>query len=704
MMATRLIVSLACVLVASAAVAEENANPVQKVISMMNDMMAKAKQEKQDEKIRFAAFSQFCKSTIEQKKKAIKQGDDDVDKASAEIDQAAADVKTYAKEIAGHEKDISAWSAEKEESIKLRAEEKAAYDKAHAETLDNLDSTEAAKATLEEGNKEQGQAALLQLSRKSKTPIKTRSMLTSFLQLDPAAALLQDEVEMAGAPEAKAFEGSSGAIIEVVDGLHDKLAAEKKELEEREANQLNSHNLRVNSLKGDIKKAEMESSMKTSIKAEREQDKATAKGDLADAKRTREEDQKFLDDLNAECELKTTDFQKRQVMRQGEIEAIEKAIEIMSSPDVAGGTQHTSLTQKSTRKANAFSQLRSAGSSARHRAQHDAAAFLADRARTMNSQVLSLLALHASSDPFAKVTKMIKDMIQKLMEEANEEASHKAFCDTEMGTNKLTRDTKTSLVAELKSKIEQLSADIMELTQTAAKITAAIGEIDAAVSKATAERQEEKEKNQQTIEDGKIAQAATQKALQVLKDFYEKAANQVDLPEADGPIKYDPRSLAILSKASGGASFVQNGQKVPGAPEMESGKYTGMENGGVIGMLEIIESDFSDLIAETSASEAEGARVFEQFMNDSNQDKAVKETELKHKQAKKVEKESDLQEARVDLMGAEKELQAAIDYYEKLKPDCVEVAVSYEDKVAAREEEIQSLQEAMKILSQDDIA
>jgi len=102
MMATRLVVSLACVLVASAAVAEENANPVQKVISMMNDMMAKAKQEKQDEKVRFASFSQFCKSTTQQKKKAVKQGDDDVEKASAEIDQAAADVKTYAKEIAGH--------------------------------------------------------------------------------------------------------------------------------------------------------------------------------------------------------------------------------------------------------------------------------------------------------------------------------------------------------------------------------------------------------------------------------------------------------------------------------------------------------------------------------------------------------------------------------------------------------------------------
>jgi len=706
MMAMREFVCIACILVlgTSAVTAGEKANPVQKVISMMNDMMAKAKQEKQDEKVRFAAFSQFCKSTMAQKKKAIDDGDDDVEKASAEIAQAEADVKTYAKEIAGHEQDINTWTADKEKALKLRSEEHAVFQKVHAETVDNLESTEAAQKTLEEGNKEQGQAALLQLSQKSKVPKKAKNIIASFLQFDPAAALLQDEVELANAPQAAAYEGSSGAIIEVVEGLHDKLSDEKKELEEREANGVNAHNLQVNSLTGDIKKANMESEMKTSIKAEREQDRAEAKGDLADATRVRAEDEKFLADLNAECELKATDFQKRQVMRKGEIEAIEKAIEIMSSPDVAGGVQHTSLTQQSARKTAMLAQLRSGGGAERHPAQHIAATFLADRARKMNSQVLSLLAMHASSDPFAKVTKMIKNMIKKLMEEANEEAEHKGFCDTEMGTNKLTRDTKTALVAELQAKIEQLSADIMELAQTISKTIAAIEEIDAGVSKATEERQAEQEKNQQTIEDGKTAQAATQKALQVLKEYYEKAANQVDLPEADGPIKYDPRSLAILSKASGGAALLQNGQKVPGAPEMESGKYTGMENGGVVGMLEIIESDFSDLIAETSASEAEAARVYEQFMNDSNQDKAVKNTELKHKEDKKVEKESDLQEARVDLMGAQKELQAAVDYFEKLKPSCVEVAVSYEDRVAAREEEIQSLQEAMKILSQDDIA
>jgi len=129
-----------------------------------------------------------------------------------------------------------------------------------------------------------------------------------------------------------------------------------------------------------------------------------------------------------------------------------------------------------------------------------------------------------------------------------------------------------------------------------------------------------------------------------------------------------------------------------------------MGNGGVVGMLEVIESDFSDLIAETTAFEAEAARVFEQFTNDSSQNTAVKNTELKHRENKKTQKESDLQQAKTDLRVAQQELQAATDYYEKLKPECVEVAMSYADVKAAREEEIESLQDALGMLSQGDIA
>merc|ERR1719181_2022621 len=126
--------------------------------------------------------------------------------------------------------------------------------------------------------------------------------------------------------------------------------------------------------------------------------------------------------------------------------------------------------------------------------QQRVAGFLKNRANRLNSKILSLIATRVAEDPFKKIKKMIEDMVAKLMEEANEEAEHKGFCDTEMGTNKNTRDTKTEEVAKLTALIEELTADIAKLGTDATKLSDEIFEIDTAVSKATAIRSEEKEK------------------------------------------------------------------------------------------------------------------------------------------------------------------------------------------------------------------
>merc|ERR1719198_238273 len=126
--------------------------------------------------------------------------------------------------------------------------------------------------------------------------------------------------------------------------------------------------------------------------------------------------------------------------------------------------------------------------------------------------------------------------------------------------------------------------------------------------------------------------------------------------------------------------------------------------GGVVGMLEVIQSDFTRLETETTSAEDRAAKEYETFMRDSSQDKAVKQTSMKHKSGSKTEKESDLANAKKDLKGTQEELDAALEYWEKLKPSCVEVAESYDERVARRKEEIESLQDALKILSGEDLA
>merc|ERR1719388_149180 len=156
--------------------------------------------------------------------------------------------------------------------------------------------------------------------------------------------------------------------------------------------------------------------------------------------------------------------------------------------------------------------------------QHKMAVFLAEQARRSGSRLLSEMALSAQANPFGKVKKMIKDLIVKLMEEATSETEHKGWCDTELTTNKQTRDKKTAEVNELESDIEDLTATIADLTQSIADLTAAVKELDAAMATETEERNEAKATNTQTIKDAKAAQVAVEEAMSVLKDFYAKSA------------------------------------------------------------------------------------------------------------------------------------------------------------------------------------
>merc|ERR1719321_2176973 len=118
---------------------------------------------------------------------------------------------------------------------------------------------------------------------------------------------------------------------------------------------------------------------------------------------------------------------------------------------------------------------------------------------------------------------MIKDLIVKLMEEANEEAEHKGWCDTELSTNEQTRKEKTEKVEMLTAEIDELEASIAKLTEDIAKLTTAVTELNNAIAKATGIRAEEKAKNIDTIKDAQAAQIAVANALSVLKGFYEKA-------------------------------------------------------------------------------------------------------------------------------------------------------------------------------------
>merc|ERR1719401_194119 len=125
-------------------------------------------------------------------------------------------------------------------------------------------------------------------------------------------------------------------------------------------------------------------------------------------------------------------------------------------------------------------------------------------------------------------------------------------------------------------------------------------------------------------------------------------------------------------------------------------------SGGIMGMLEVILSDFARLETETTETENTAAAAYEKFMDESNEDVAVKETEIEHKSNKKDTCADTIRDLKKNLELTQTELDKALEYYDKLKSECVDTQLSYEDRVRMREEEIQSLQEALKVLAGED--
>merc|ERR1719238_2195699 len=586
------------------------ASPVQKVIGMLQDMRAKGVQMKQEEQVSFAAYKQFCEDTSAEKKANIDDANGQIETLQADIQKAESDAAMLAKEIAELDDEIAKAQHDKAEAIRIREEEKGDFGKKHKDLSETIDALDRALVVLkkQDYDRSQAESLLQEVSVLARVPAKTKNVLAAFLATDDEVSSFQPGSLDYDVGAAKGYEFQAGGIVEMLTDLKEKFEDERRKLEKDEVGSEHAFELMCMDLDGTVERATKARTAKASTKAAREEAAAQAKGDLSDTTSSRDEDSAYLSALDAQCSQKSSDFESRQELRDEELEAIDKAIEIVASPELAGAAE-----KNLTPGGSAFSLALRGGAASP--VQRQGAAFIESRASKLNSRVLSMLAIKiGETNIFAKVKKMIDEMITKLIEQANEEATHKGWCDTEMGKNTQTRETKTDEINTLTAKADKLSSAITRVAQEIADLQAAITEIDAAVAKAVSVRAAETKKNKETVEDSQKAQAAVTAALNVLKDFYAKAAQAT--------------------------AFVQTKTKQPeiDAPKTFEGSYTGMgdSTGGVVGLLEVIGSDFARLEAETNTAEDEASKEHDRFMAESKKDKAVKSADLDHKSKSKV--------------------------------------------------------------------
>jgi len=698
------------------AMADSSVAAVQKVVQMLTNMQATAMKEKQAEEVAFAEFKTWCTNEQASLESAIKKETSEIESLSAEVGKLGSDVKVLGQEIASLQQDVAKYSADLKAQKQQREKDHNAFLEEQKDYGESVDALERAIAILQKQNYDR--TALLQLAESQQLPANAQQMVSAFL------GMLGDEAEdplAYASPEAHAYEFQSGSVVEMLKKLKSEFVEKKGECEKEEMNSRHAFDMLAQDLTSSVEMANEDISAKSLKKSAKQEESARLSKQLSSTEAVKKEDIQTLSDAKIECREKKESFEEKQQLRAEEIQALQQAIEILSREEVQGAAaRHLALasTGAQNKAASLVQTLRGASASDSEGIRVRVRQFLESEGSRLHSKHLELLAQKLAADPFAKVKKMIDDMITRLLEEANSDADHEGFCDKELGESKLTRAKLSETIDTLTADIESGKAMITRLTQDIATLSKELADLEQSVKQATEMRVSEKAKNEATIKDAVEAEKALEAAMAVLKEFYAKASVATAL------VQLRQKTVTAMPTTewgkSGGIKMNTEEWDAMANPNFEGrvdlGHKEGMqtfgetyqgqqdEAGGVMAMLEVILSDFAKLKSDTESSEALSSQTYNDFMAEAKKEKAVKSRKVELNTADKTSAEGKLRDDTADLKFTQDKLLAAERYYDKLKPQCIDVGMTYDERTKARADEIQSLKEALKILEGEDIA
>jgi len=657
-------------------------NPIEKVLQMLGDLQQKVIKEGEEEHKLFAEFSEWCEDESKQKQFEVKNGETakeeltaTIAKASSDMDAADTTIGELSAAIAANEKDLA-------KATRIREAENADFKKVETDLVDTVDILERAIGILQK-EMAKHDAALMQQPEAQDGSTPTENLVNTLQTIVEAAGLFSQSdkkklvslvqahqngkdsetedqdamLEAMGAPDPAVYKGHSSGIIDVLEDMLAKAEDQLADARKAEMNAQHNYELLKQGITDDMDNQKKDMDAAKTTKATAQETKATAEGDLANTVKDLDEDRAYLDMIHQDCMTKASDFEAAVKSRDAELEALATAKKIIAEA-TAGATEevYDASAASSFLQMSSESRVKVAGEKVvnmlRKMAERDhstALAQLAARVKTVFAMGSSL-----GEDPFAKVKGLIKDMIEFLVKEAEAEASHKEWCDEEMSETKAKREDLDANIEKFTVKIDKMTADIATLKEEVKTLQAelaALAKAEAEMDTLRKEQHEEFVHVKKELEDGV---EGLQMALKVLRDYYAKG------DDAHG-------------KASGAG-------------------------GGIIGLLEVAEADFtknlSDVITEEDSAQAE----YDRIKKENAITRTTKEQDVKYKTKNYKQLEKAVAEAQSDLENFKSEHAAVLEYFAKLEEQCVAKVESYAERKRRREAEIAGLKEALQIL------
>jgi len=672
------------------------ANPIRRVVNMLQSMQNKIEEEGKKGEELYDKFQCYCKTSGSGLQDTIADGEEKVPQLQASLEESTSKKAQLEEELKEHKATREAAKKSVEEATAIREKEAAEFSEESADYDTNVDAISRAIEALEKG------------------------VAGSFLQ-SPAAGVLQRFVTGSSsiggyerntvASFLSAGEGyapQSGEITGILKQMKDDMLGDHADITAQEEESKKQFAELVAAKEKEIAAATKAIETKTKRVGELGVEMVNIGNDIEDTSEAIADNQKFLADLAKNCNSSKAEWEEATKTRNAELLALSETIKILNDDDALE-------LFKKTLPSPSLLQTISDGSAQKRQASAMIQR-LAARVQKASKPALDLIAMALSGRKvsFDKVFTLIDELVAVLGQEQLDDDHKKEYCEGQF-------DTTEDKVKSLEQNLKDLDASIADTTEAIATLTEelkaladGIKALDKSVAEATENRKEENEEYTELMTSDGAAKELLGIAKNRLNMFYNpklyKAPPKQVLTREEtvysnfgGELAPTPAPGGIAN--TGVLALVQvhahsDLSQPPPAPESFDPYAKKAEaSNGVISMIDLLIKDLTKEMTEAESEEKNAQAAYEKFMEDAAEKRAMDSKAITDKEAAKAGAEEDLQKLKGEDAAKKKELMATEEYMGSLHAECDWLLKNYDLRKEARAGEVDSLKSAKAVLA-----
>merc|ERR1719327_1064997 len=661
------------------------ANPVRKVVSLLQKMQKAVEAEGEKEKELYDKFVCYCKTGSGDLSASINAAEIKIPALGSQIESAEAEKKETEETLAQAQADRADAKAAMAAATGQRDKEAAAYAKFQADSVANIGAIVKAVAVLEKGVS----GSFLQTG----TANALRKIFSDVNRDMPEYDRQQVLSFLSGNPFSQGYSSQSGSIIGILKQMGDEMAAALAAATHEEEKAIHIYNQLMGAKTSEVNALTMTIERKIQKSGELAVSIAQMKNDQEDTAEALAEDKKFLAELETSCDTKAKEWEERSKTRADELLALAETIKILNNDDAL------ELFKKTLPGASAsLLEVSERAGSVRSRAGQillQAASRLDRPQSTMLGFVE--LALRGKKMGFAKVVAMIDQMVATLKKEQADDDSKKDYCTSELDTSDDKKKSLEKSISDTEAAIATAKETIATLAEEIAAVTASIEALDNAVAEATELRKSENVDYKELMASDTAAKEVLEMALNRLNKYYNPKMYKA-------PAKVERSTMDAIYQDVGG--FVQirshSQQEVaPAPPPATWDAYSKKteEHGGVVQMMQLLITDLDKEMAEAETAEKDAQADYETLMKESASKRAEDSKSLADKQGAKAATEGDLQSHGEDLKEGQRDLASTLKYIHDLHMECDWLLKYFDVRKEMRASEVDALGKAKAVLN-----